>query len=289
MRELATTTRQSPKYHRRFNLSLSELDRFVCCPLSILCLDWAVRQRHLTSTCPTFPAILDTRLHASDRALAVIEKVTMTAVDFTRHTRKFVQLFWDPEPTNDTSTKTPIWLLGKQYKVPDKELGSPSVASSWQDLRDSASEAPQATNPDTPPDSNPGSVDSAVESVVDENRGWPPAFLDDFESKIWLTYRSNFPLIEKSEDPKATASMSFAVRMRSQLMEPTGFTSDTGWGCMIRSGQSLLANALVMLRMGRGSYPQTRIRAGTNYWIRLAERLIEHRRAEDHIIICRRP
>lgn len=186
----------------------------------------------------------------------------MTAVDFSRHTRKFVQLFWDPEPTNDASTKTPIWLLGKQYKVPDKELGPPSVASSWQDLRDSASETPHTAVPDTPPESNPGSVDSAAESVVDENRGWPPAFLDDFESKIWLTYRSGFPLIEKSEDPKATASMSFAVRMRSQLMEPTGFTSDTGWGCMIRSGQSLLANALVMLRMGRGSYTRPGIGLG---------------------------
>lgn len=98
--------------------------------------------------------------------------------------------------------------------------------------------------------------DSPATTTQDELSayGWPVAFLDDFESKIWLTYRSNFCSIPKSDDQNAASSMTLGVRLRSQLMDSQGFTSDTGWGCMIRSGQSLLANALSILHLGRGIY-----------------------------------
>jgi cysteine protease ATG4 len=82
--------------------------------------------------------------------------------------------------------------------------------------------------------------------------GWPEAFLLDFESKIWMTYRSNFPPIPKDAGQEGNSSLTLGVRLRSQLIEAQGFTSDTGWGCMIRSGQSLLANSMAILLLGRG-------------------------------------
>ncbi|KAI9833840.1 MAG: Cysteine protease atg4 [Phylliscum demangeonii] len=97
----------------------------------------------------------------------------------------------------------------------------------------------------------PGTTKEGASWEEDDEGGWPAAFLDDFESRIWLTYRSHFPPIPTARGPGATSTMTLAVRLRSQLMDQGGFTSDTGWGCMIRSGQSLLANALVMLRLGR--------------------------------------
>ena len=51
---------------------------------------------------------------------------------------------------------------------------------------------------------------------------------DDFRSLIWMTYRSGFPAIGGS-----------------------GPTTDRGWGCMLRCGQMVLANALVRKHLGR--------------------------------------
>lgn len=53
--------------------------------------------------------------------------------------------------------------------------------------------------------------------------------IDDIRSKLWITYRRNFPPID----------------------EANRFTTDRGFGCMIRCGQMVLANALLHKNLGR--------------------------------------
>ena len=170
----------------------------------------------------------------------------MSNVDFGRY-KRIVRAFWDPEPRNDSGGQC-IWCLGKEYasqslpngvkEAEDDDRRSPDNSEILELKQDAGRSQPSAPN---------GAPPEKLE--VDTDRGWPPEFLDDCESRIWFTYRSNFPAIKKSTE----ASMTLSVRLRS-LSDQSGFTSDTGWGCMIRSGQSLLANALVMLRLGRGIF-----------------------------------
>ncbi|KAK7031343.1 cysteine protease [Favolaschia claudopus] len=86
---------------------------------------------------------------------------------------------------------------------------------------------------------HPGWVQSdAIETTQGQSQNqdsasghhWPPQFYSDFRTRIWCTYRRDFDAIDGG---------------------PRGFTSDAGWGCMLRTGQSLLANALLSIHSGR--------------------------------------
>lgn len=165
-------------------------------------------------------------------------------------------IFPGAQLTNDVAPKSPIWCLGQEHIRSPAEARPPSLNTHPSPPDSSAVHTIPSKAPATPPDSTASSsFDSGL--AYDEARnseddyGWPPSFLDDFEARIWLTYRSGFPAIPRSQDPAAASAISLKVRF-SSWADQGGFTSDTGWGCMIRSGQSLLANSLVMLRLGRG-------------------------------------
>jgi hypothetical protein len=201
-------------------------------------------------------------------------EAAMAHVDLGRY-RRIVQMFWDPEPTNDASLDQPVWCLGRSYKLHNaKEVQASKRADHYSSSDKSTKATPPATShssasdgdpesgvlvsatyaPDTPPDSTSSSFSSslAYEEQAQEDGRWPQGFIDDFESRLWMTYRSDFELIPKAVDPKAVSSLSLSMRIKSQLSDQAGYSSDSGWGCMIRSGQSLLANAILCLRLGRG-------------------------------------
>ncbi|KAG9473149.1 hypothetical protein GDO78_014009 [Eleutherodactylus coqui] len=76
-------------------------------------------------------------------------------------------------------------------------------------------------------DSSPDSSDSG--SVTNEDGfGNVEDFRKDFISRIWLTYRKEFPQLEGST-----------------------WTTDCSWGCTLRTGQMLLAQALLVHFIGR--------------------------------------
>ncbi|XP_053316146.1 cysteine protease ATG4B [Spea bombifrons] len=81
-----------------------------------------------------------------------------------------------------------------------------------------------ADTPDFPETAEPVWVLGRKYSALTEKE----ELLNDITSRLWFTYRRNF-----------------------QAIGGTGPTSDTGWGCMLRCGQMIFAQALLCRHIGR--------------------------------------
>lgn len=102
------------------------------------------------------------------------------------------------------SKESPVWLLGKCYR----RIESPSTEITEMGTDVAAFQS-----------------QSEISNSDDEGL---EGFKKDFMSRLWLTYRREFPILNGST-----------------------FSSDCGWGCMLRSGQMLIAQALVLHFLGR--------------------------------------
>jgi len=81
-------------------------------------------------------------------------------------------------------------------------------------------------------------------------------FLKYLKGKIWCSYRKNFCAIGG-----------------------TGPTTDSGWGCMLRAGQMMLAEGLVRMNLGKDwTYETDKVKENSNspYW-RLLNQIIDKR------------
>ncbi|KAH8891687.1 hypothetical protein GQ53DRAFT_746691 [Thozetella sp. PMI_491] len=201
------------------------------------------------------------KLTSPPQLTTAMEAAIAGAAEVGRVGRRIMQRIWDPEPINNPATNEPVWCLGCSYTLdrsktfgsatPPTDAVEPSTSLPGQTSSPPVASASSRTL-ETPPDSASSSFDSSLAyEEVGEDGSWPPEFLDDFESRIWMTYRTGFDAIPRSTDPRAASTLSFTMRLKTSFGDQVGFSSDTGWGCMIRSGQSLLANALCITRLGR--------------------------------------
>ncbi|KIK80202.1 hypothetical protein PAXRUDRAFT_159269 [Paxillus rubicundulus Ve08.2h10] len=213
-----------------------------------------------SSTDLTLPSILSQSHMAAQGASSPKTKTNplLTAAKQGKgHFDRAMRFLLDSDSMPDKCAE-PIWLLGVQHPgYEPSPLPTPGRRSSTESRRSpsfrsntSSSATVSELSQSQPPSSkNPAAY-------------WPPVFYADFTSRIWLTYRNQFAPIRDSALSTLDSDLACGIQaVTSSSPRPKkwnwpgsgekGWTSDAGWGCMLRTGQSLLANALLHLHLGR--------------------------------------
>jgi cysteine protease ATG4 len=168
----------------------------------------------------------------------------------------------DAQPDKCTD---PIWVVGilHQGYEPPSVTTQPSPSTppppTRRDCTDSRRSPSSRRSSSSSSYSNSTLSTSPSTSSSKPSSSWPPAFYSDYTSRIWLTYRSHYPPIRDtalaSLDTDTDTRDLNSSQIRRWNWPGTGektWTSDAGWGCMLRTGQSILANSLIHLHLARG-------------------------------------
>jgi cysteine protease ATG4 len=165
--------------------------------------------------------------------------------------QRFIQLLLDKEIEN-TDLENTIHVLGRQY-----EPGSSVVAEE----EEAAAEAEGEGDKERKSIDNPfdeiknyfqslNIVNHVQKELEKTNAPWPAEFINDVNSRLWFTYRTHFKPLARDDDGPSPLSLKTLLWGQVHELHNDYFTTDCGWGCMIRTSQTLLANALLKLKLG---------------------------------------